>query len=439
MSKSEKKFHSRELQLALVSTLITLILGVLFLEIAYRGYLHVQLPSQVPDAFEVTDTPTLSVYAPPGRWTYNRDYGFDYVADGHITANIVDGLFSKCTIGDGINARKNVESRPSNFDSAPIRGALVGSSYTMVADADGRMFHEALSDMMSEKVGKDVGVENYSRDSFGFIQMMDLAARVAETEKPDFLIIAFNTAAISMARHWRTVEPFERGFHNFYFLFSEDRDNITTDNALLHRFVVYDKVTEEWCNEMMDAVVLSAIGRHKEILSARAKPQITVDLLSLRTSFLYNRIVHKNAFWEMDVYKHRRNSKRPIRIHEYDTDTKFIDSATRIRATGVPFMIVHIPSFPELKSGVPWSATGFAGIPQSQEMSLINSIERASGYKVHNLLPLVGAPRDDAADFAKRATGDNFDWHPNQDGVILFGDALARLAIDQFSLNNTSN
>lgn len=452
MSKTENRLQGRELKLALVASFIAMVIGFLCLEVGYRMYLHFRLPYEVPDSFVVSDTPSFSVYSPPGRWSYNRDYGFDYVSDGYITANIKDGIFSKCSIGDGINDRKNVAARLSRFDTASIRGALVGSSYTMVVDAKSRIFHETLSDMMSEKTGKDIWIENYSRDSFGFIQMMDLAATVAETEKPDFLIIAFNTAAISMARHWRAVIPFEHGFHNFYFLFSADANNTTDDNALLHRFVVYDKVTAEWCSEMMkamkdqdtdrlknDPVVLAAIKRHKNILAARAAPQITVDLLSFDTSFLFNRVVHKNALWEIDVFKHRRNSKRPIRIHDYGLDEQFRESATRIRAAGVPMLIAHIPSFPELKSGQEWSATGFAGIPQSQEMTLAESIEGASGYKVHSLLPLVDAPRKDAANFAKRATGDNFDWHPNKEGAILFADALARLAMEQFSLNGQSN
>jgi hypothetical protein len=443
----KNKTTARQAYLLIASILVSSVICLLFLEVGYRAYLALRVPNVIPDAYQINDTPSFSVYAPPGRWQYNREVGFDFVSEGHITADIEDGVFARCSAADGINDRKNISFQESRFDTASIRGALIGSSFTMGSDANGDLFHEVLTDKLAAKIDQDVWIENYSRDSYGFIQMMDMAAQVAEIERPDFLIIAFNTATVSMARHWRTVVPFENGYHNFYFLFSPNLDDINNQKALLHRFVVYDEVTKSWCEEMTralrnndyqrlkeDPIIIAATERHKEILRSEPIPTPTVDLLELTASYLFNRIFYQNAFWGMDVYADQESRKRPLSILKYADDSGFRDSVKKLRASQVPVVIIHIPSFPEIKSGDEWAATGYAGIPKSQELSLIRSVESGTGYKIESLLPLINAPRSDAAALAKEAEGENIDWHPNKRGVELFAEAIADLTIEEFNL-----
>lgn len=442
----------RQVRLVIAAMVVSGLVCLLFFEVGYRAYLAFRIPHVIPNAYQINDSPSFSIYAPPGRWQYNRNVGFDFVSDGYITADIENGVFARCSIGNGVNARKNISFRQSRFDTASIRGALIGSSYTMGSSSSGELFHETLSDDIASKTGKDTWIENYSRDSYGVIQMMDMAAQVAITEKPDFLIIAFNTATVSMARHWRTVQPFENGFYNFYFLFSPNLSDIDDQKALLHRFVVHEKVTPSWCTDMnaalqnndleylkQDSVIVATTARHKQILRNVPVPKADVNLLSITTSYLFNRIFHQNAFWGMDVYADQQGGKRPLRILKYDDDEMFRKAVKKLRKSEVPVMILHIPSYPEVKSGEEWAATGYAGIPQTQEMSLINSIEPSTGYAIESLLTRINAPRKDAADLAKRAEGKNTDWHPNKRGVLLFAEAVADLAIEKFNLSKNSD
>ncbi|NQU58861.1 MAG: hypothetical protein HQ513_16655, partial [Rhodospirillales bacterium] len=162
------------------------------------------------------------------------------------------------------------------------------------------------------------------------------------------------------------------GFHNFYFMTEPAGTTPTAKNSYVHRFIVYDRVTDQWCAQMNAAresgdkarlsnepTILAMIKRHNEILENRKTPQIAVDLTSLRRSFLFNRIYHRNVFWDMGIYDDENvNSLMPVTLDSYADDPKFMQSVARIKAANIPVMIVHIPSFPELWKGDEWAGMG---------------------------------------------------------------------------------
>jgi len=438
-----KRFQEKIINILLVC--IASVLALIMSEGLYRAYLSTQLETMNPHNYAPNPKPNFKFFAPPGPWVYNPDYGFDFFANSQLSGEIVDGDFVQCTREDVINELGNLAHRPSRFNQTAIKGILVGSSYTMGTDDKERYFHEALEDLLVAKTGLDIAIENTSRGAFGIIQMFDLAATVLEQKKPDFLLIVFNTATLGMPRHWRSILPFKNGFSNLHFMTEPAGTTPTARNSYIHRFIVYDRVTEQWCAQMNgarksgdkarlsnDPVISAMIKRHNEILENRNTPKITVDLTSLRRSFLFNRIYHRNAFWDMDIYADKMKTLMPLTIDSYGDDPKFMQSVTRIKATKIPVMLVHIPSFPELLKGDEWAGMGVGGLPMSREISLAASITSASQLKIESLLAGSGAPREDAADFAIKASGEGQDWHPNKAGIDLYTKALSELMLDKF-------
>jgi hypothetical protein len=428
--------------LVVVSTLFTLAL----FEGAYRVYLFARLQNYNPLSYAPNDKPDFTFLQPPGRWVYNADYGFDFYPS-YLTGNIVNGAFDHCSRGGMIDELGNLARRESRYGTGDMNGILVGSSYTMGTHTNGLFFHEVLEDALSRKTGKRIAIENYSRDSMGIIQMFDMAASLLKSQNPDFLVIAFNTATLSMPRHWRNVLPYKDGFYNFYFMIEPAGEKATRSNSYVHRFVVYDKVTDEWCAEMMaakkdgqterlqnDPVIKALIKRHNEILRERKIPKISVDLLSLRRSYLFNRIVRGNVFWNLDIYVNEVNSLLPLQLYRYDDDPKFNESVSKVISAGIPVFLVHIPSYPELLKGEEWAGSGYGGLPISQELSLAESLENLPGLPVRSLLAKSHAPRADAAEFANKADGADRDWHPNAKGIELFVDGLSDLIIDDLHI-----
>ena len=442
MSNTSRREHVILTFLSITATLLALVL----FEAAYRVHLAAKLENHNPLSYSPDESPSFTFLQPPGRWAYNADYGFDFISD-YLTGQIKDGVFSKCGRGNVINKRGNLASRPSRYDDADLKGLLVGSSYTMGSSKSGLFFHEVLEDILAKKTSVSIGIENFSRDSFGVIQMFDMAVELVKTQKPDFVIIAFNTATLSMPRHWRTVLPHKDGFYNFYFMIEPAGDNPTPQNSYIHRFVVNDKVTNAWCDDMMqakkqgdterlanDPVIRSLIERYNEILRNRHAPEISVDLTTLSRSFLYNRIVHGNTFWEMDIYGNQVNALHPLQIKRYDADEKYLKAVDTLKKSGIPVILIHIPAYPELLENSEWAATGYGGLPKSQELSLALSLVETSGFTVESLLGRTGAPREDAASLAVEAEGEGRDWHPNAKGIALFTNAISDLVIERLNL-----
>ena len=438
--------HNRSAFILSILVILSTLFAFALFESAYRVYLFSRLQNFNPLSYSPNEKPDFTFLQPPGRWVYNADYGFDFHPD-YLTGNIVKGAFDHCARGGGIDQRGNLMKRDSRYGTGELNGILVGSSYTMGTQNSGLFFHEVLEDVLSKKAGKMVAIENYSRDSMGVIQMFDMAAFLAKSEHPDFILIAFNTATLSMPRHWRNVLPYKDGFYNFYFMTEPAGDNPTTSNSYVHRWVVYDKVTDAWCAEMMaakkdgqadrlhnDPVIKALIKRHNNILRERQTPKVSVDLLTLKRSYLFNRIIRGNVFWDMDIYVNEVNSLLPLRLHRYDHDPKFNQSVATLMSSGIPVILVHIPSYPELKTGEEWAGSGYGGLPKSQELSLAESLENLPNLPVLSLLAKSHAPRADAADFAHKAEGADRDWHPNSKGIDLFVDALSDIMIDQLHL-----
>ncbi|GEM_PF-4094661 len=420
--------------------------GLVFAEGGYRYYLVHNLDTVVPLRKTPEPSPRFMFGSYPALWSFDREVGWKFRPEGYFRGIIDNGLLVGCSLFDLMNAQGRLASRETDWEAAEIRGALVGSSYTM-GPVDGEtLFHEALGMRLGEALSRDVKIENFSMDSYGFVQMVDMAAVVASRHGPDFIVIAFNSAALSVNRHWRLLKPVGDGFYDFYMMGSPDLQDPDPFSARLHHYVISDRVTAEWCSRMDEAakteneamlrgdpLVRSLTARHRLNHGRRYDPVVVVDFWSLRVSLAYKRLVYGHPFWNMEIFAAPENPNpvRPLAFDTYAADAAFLESVRNLKATGVPFYVVHVPSYPEIMNNDEWAAVGAGAVPAARERALAASLGPVLQVPIHSLLPRIGAPRSDAADLANKAHDPFPDWHPNPAGVRLFVRATGDLLLEE--------
>ena len=409
-------------------------------EIAFRGYVRLTLEDRFAapntSANEI-DSPSFSVMSSPGIWIFNQHYGWDYSTKESVSLEIKGGLFTQCGVSSRFNSRGNIANREDDLKSADLIVNMHGSSYTMGPMSDGRLISEYIADIVSENLGKKVVIENLARDSYGVIQMTDQVVHAANAYNPDYSLIAFNSATIAMPRHWRTVKPSHDGFYRFYMINQPNTDATSAKNSYLHDYVLHKDLTVQKCAELEilkkrvgkfsylnDAFLTKIVEEYKTLQVTRNSPIPIVNFYRPDVSMLWNRIVDQNPFSNMDVYTQGNNPIQPITIDSYQDDEKFRQSMAAIKASGIPFRYMHIPSYPEVLSGAEWEAAGTVGVPAARELSLIKSLEQATGRNVASILAAISAPRSDAAELAQKATPPGQDWHPSEKGRRLFAHAI---------------
>jgi len=425
---------------------VSLLITLAMLEGAYRVYLKFKIENTEVQKVGNKKNSVISFMNEKGAWTFDKDVGFNFRPEGYLSGQIVAGKFSGCGQVKHFNSRGNISSREINFNNADIKGALIGSSYTMGRAKDGRLFHEVLSDNLSKKTGKNVLVENYSRDRFGVIQMLDMAAKVATSAKPDFIIIIFNSATIGMPRLWRVVQRDQDGFSNFVWVNEPEKVDLTPQNSRVHRYVLYNKVTPEWCTMMKkaqkegrldilanDPVIKAIIKRYNEYETKGKLPEIKIDLTTLSSSFLYNRLIHRNAFWNMGIYKSQNNPLTGLQIDDYGLSQKFLESVKLLNGTGIPYYLVHIPEYPELRTGNEWESVGSGSMPIKRGLALVSSLEKRLDHKILSFLPAIKKSAIDIETLPRKAGPPNMDWHPSTSGVSVYANILGDMIASRLS------
>jgi hypothetical protein len=428
--------------LIVVGTAIGLLAG----EIGYRAYVFTHIEEFVPSQKTADPSPRFTFGSYPALWAFDREVGWTFRPGGYISGDIDDGRFVRCSRFDPTNERGHIGSVETDWAGAGVRGALVGSSYTMGSDRKEPLFHEILGEVLGKALGKNVLVENFSMDSYGVAQMVEMAAVVARRHRPDFIVIAFNSATLAMNRHWRLLKPAGDGFYDFYMIPHPDMQDPSPFTAQLHEYVISDRLTDQWCARMTayakagnetalrnDPLVGALVARHQVNHRRRHSPTLTVGFWSLEASFAYLRVAHGNPFWNLSIFAvpENPNPVRPLAIDDYGEDGRFLDSVRALKESGVPFYVVHIPSFPEIESGDEWAAAGSVGVAADQERALAASLPARIGQPVLSLLPSIGAPRADADRLAVKARDPAKDWHPNPRGVALFVSAVADILLEQ--------
>ena len=417
--------------------LVSLVLGLVCGEAAYRVWLVLKLQRlERPLAYD--PRPTFGVYNPP-PWRFDREAGFAYVPDlVWWTAEIVDGEFRGCTPPRVMtNAQGNIGRIIGSYDSADVKILLFGASFATV-HFEGDTWPNLFQRKLEAALRKRVHVINFGRDGHGVLQMIDLAAREVVQRKPHYVVITFSTANLVWPRHWRVIREV-RGYWRFLMAMEPDENvapGATTTNEVA---IVNPKLTQEWCKAIMakmaagDATVARTdplVGELVEQYNTirRENPRSTLDPRSinfwtLRTSFLYNRVVHKDTFYGAK-FTRSRVGYMLIELDDFRKDARFMRAIGTLRSSGVRALLVHVPVRSEIERGSEylWHK---AGMTPEQGRSLVRSLEAAFDTRVIELNAYLKAPVRDFTPFTQSPE----DWHPNAKGIDLYASAVTEAVL----------
>jgi len=124
-----------------------------------------------------------------------------------------------------------------------------------------------------------------------------------------------------------------------------------------------------------DAVLERLIRKHERLLEhSNPSARVAPDVLTLRHSYLYNRIVGDH-----DPFAFQRKpstvsvSVNPrVQFQSYAEDPRFMRALDRVKKAGVPWQLFHLAFYPEIKAGKEY-------ILGPEENSLLDSLQTLTG------------------------------------------------------------
>ncbi len=427
----QRGFRVREGLLVLVAVSLALLAA----EVAYRGFRVYQRAFHALPPDE--EAPSFGVYNPP-PWEFDDQFGFGYVPSlDWWTANIRDGAFKQCNFQPRNNERGNIGDIEGDYDAASLKILVFGDSFAAMNPGwEGRTWPNWLQRKLAERTGRSVHVVNFGRDSYGVLQMLDLAgARVPEW-KPDLALIVFITNDLTRPRTWRIVKNL-RGYSRMIVSSeaseaADPRTSHTNEGAILS-----EQVTRAWCQRMgqawergdedtlrNDPVVRGLVTQFNTIRRENVPKTLPIDHTSLRVSFLYNRIRYGYPYRGMQEFEdHWRGGATPV--WDFSEDARFVRAVASLKASGTPVLLIHMPVYPEIRAREEY-IFGYT-TDGDQERALLASLERLAGQSVIPLLPHMDLPLENPLDYVVSAE----DWHPNAKGIVFYAEAVSRALLDR--------
>jgi len=402
---------------AVVGTLALIVVGTLLgaglAEIAYRGWLYRGLPNVFRSAAADAPLPFFGVYD-KSLWEFDQRFGYVYPPGRTVHATLFNGSkVVDCRQLPAINAQGNIGDIKGDYASADLKVAVFGDSFTATQDS-GITWPNSLQDRLSERLHRKVNVVNFGRDAYGLLQMFDLAAAKVPEWKPDLAIIAFITDDLDRARVWRTAieaDGEERVLTTIDPTPHPARDR-AEDTLILDR-----NATLDWCNRMWksgerDQVVAEIEDRYRR---ARASTEAhRPSLVTLSHVYLYGRIRYGDPF-----HSFRTVSQNPrIEYDDYQGDGRLTEDLRLLAESHIPYVLVHLPYFPELKKGREY-------LLQAQQANLLQSLERLTGRRVMGLKDAMPLPGDGL----ERMNISENNFHPSLFGMQLYGAGVAEAVI----------
>jgi GDSL-like lipase/acylhydrolase family protein len=395
--------------------LSSIIFTIAFLAIAYRLYLMHKV-SVGKESQVMEDAPNYSA-VDNVLTEFNLEFGYSYVANKSNNRVLVQNGYPVMCTQATINELGNTNRIKGNYEDATVKILVFGDSFTANTDLNGITWPDLLQDELEAKLHQDVNVINFGRGAYGILQMFDLARTKIEELKPDFAIFAFITDDSVRARFWRKVN----------FVNGEKRDLVMaepSEEADLKKSVdatlVNSMITREWCEHMLvaphkDDALLKALN--EEFIQRKREDEYPVEFNSLSTSFLFNRIVHNDPF---------RGFMKPALIprlseNSYAADSRFIEDINHINQSNIPYYIIHLPTYEELKAG--------EYDLDEQEQSLFESFQEVTGKQTINFFEYDSSHDSNNPEDLEKLFLSPYDRHPSLQGIRFYAEVVSEILI----------
>lgn len=397
--------------------LASVLFSVVMAEIGYRLILIWQTPETA--ATTATAAPNMVIYREP-FWAYDRANGFNYPRNGTTDLTfIMQDQVVECL--SFVSDRNGNPGRDAPVNNPSRRLLVFGDSFTYSAHGEhgDTTWPLLLQDMMARE-GHRVEVLNYARDGTGILQMMDNAADKVSRDKADLVVIAFISADMVRPRIWRVVQPDGAGGSDVFATLNP-AGRLRSGEYTRATFID-GRATRDWCEQLKKTqkpsapLLLDIRERFVAMITRDAKRfGAHVDMTDFETSYLWNQIVYKDPYASTRF----RNKQMRLQYASFTADPGFNEAVRRLKKSGVPGILVHLPLREEMIRG------GY--ILNDQERSLLDSLITTTGFPVIELLP----SRPVAPEAAARLY--IADGHPNYDGLELIAASLWKILRAQWA------
>ena len=342
---------------------------------------------------------------------YDREFGqrfppsskkvLSLVSDGRVTwcpgviasAN-VDGLGGRSTLADARNADYVIFTTGDSF-SYWMQSALT--------------IPDVVETLLGERTGLKVVNLNFARGAYGILQMLTLAAEMYPALKPQLIVVQFITDDLTRGRWW-TREAVIDGRTRSQMASRPDFNDPRTTND---EDVVDGRATEAWCRRELhaarpDAVVKDSVSFRGVYLRSKG---IAFEPFSLTKSYLIEAVW--STFFGRPFYSQTAFSLMPrVTAEEFLADPGYRAAIQKLKQSGVPVVLVHLPNKAEILFGRPFRGRATE--------SIWTHLERDLGTRIVTLAELPNHPPPPPTIDLQPNNA-----HPNLDGIRFYGQYVA--------------
>jgi len=395
------------LRSSLILCVVAGIVGFLLVEGGYRVNLLLKDSRLQLRPETIAELPLLGVYN-RSIWQFDLAEGFQYTDRQIFQTTIENGRIDNCVLlpRDSYGSPRVAEA---SYNDADVKLAVFGDSFSLSRDASNNTWVSYLQRVLQDRLGRSVHILNLARDGMGLVQMFDIAAIRIPRHKPDLAIIAVASVNIGRPRIWR-IEKIIDGELRVLTTF-EPTENPDL-NSSYESHILHPEAENDWCAAHRNGGPLDRIGFEMIDKYLRFRPP-RYSVFTPYRSFLWHKIVHRNPFYSNSD----RSFGSGVSPSGMAMDQKLLSSIETLNRSGVPYILIHLPSYREISTGEEYELPVMAKI--AQETS------RLTGQPVRGLLDYMPLPITNR----ERMTHSVEDLHPSALGMQMYAEAVANIVL----------
>jgi hypothetical protein len=404
----------RQIGSAAAIGIFSLVVGFALVEAGYRLILlrtdpRLMLPWRLASP---AGLPPIEVYN-RSLWKFDPDEGYQYARDDVDSTRIERGIVTDCTRLNPINANGGGGLIEGDYASADLKIAVFGDSFTWFSSPENLTWTNYLQRDLQRLTGRSVHVLNFARDGIGVMRMFDLAAVRLPKYRPDFAIFALTTTTgMRPGRVWR----FETVVDGEPRVFTVPTPTKTTDRAVaFDTFILHAQATLDWCQSTKgraDEVTRQIVDKYIRLRVTRYSAS------DLSRSFVLNKIVNRDPF-ESSKAIDRVSPSASYR--PFSQDETFLQAVSAVERTGIPYVLIHLPYYPEVASGKEF-------VPNDETSQMERSdLQSVTGHPVLGLLENLDMPVQQP----ERMNQPLANLHPSGWGMMLTATGVLRVLLRQ--------
>jgi hypothetical protein len=404
---------------AFLAAISAIFIGFVVVESIYRVYLYYTYPYYFKDG-------NSGWYFQASPVKFSEEFGFEYVPGTYQGGAIYEGRVLQCwnPMQDWvINERGNSGRIRGSYQDAELKILVFGDSVTQRPRKNIRgeymNWPNFLQDYLEQDLARSVHVVNFARDGYGVLQMFDLAAAKVAEWKPDLFIIAFISDDLTRDRFWRAVTSLD-GRRRI--MVSRRPDPHPSWNTSAEAFLLEPKATDQWCKRLLESAstddpILEELD--VAVAEGQRRAGLLADPFSLTHSYVLDQVFHGSPFHS--IYNMSGPSQMPRHdLTSFALDDKFKMKIRKLKDSKIPYFIVHLATYSEIKSGT-------EQLDKGHQKLLIQSLEDLTERKIHYTLQNI-----DTAEFDVDMipTDPENDQHPSLYGHQFYARTILNILLE---------